>query len=548
MLEFDTFRHDIKDAVLYARISSKAQEKKGMGISSQITYCKQYAGWKGYNVHEVFRDSGITGSRADRDGIKSLLAYLKHNKPKRFVVIVDDISRLARDIRVHLDLRDAIDSCDAILESPSMTFGTDSDGRYFENMQALSAQHHREKNAEQTKKRMQARMVDGYWPFPAVLGYKHERVQGHGKIMVPNEPLAAIIRQVLEGYANDTFATQAEVARFLQSQPAFPKTRYGTVTLEAANRILTRVLYTGYIEMEAWNLPLKKAKHEGLITFETFQRIQDKINGKSKAPARSSLEQDFPLRGYVNCSSCDEPMTACWAKGKVGTLYPYYYCHRKGCENKGRSIRRDHIEHDFETLLAHMQPQKMMVNLVTDMFKQAWQAQNDNEILLKKDIQKRLLETDKQITSLLDRIIDADSATVIKAYEKKIDSLEKEKLILTEKIENKAKNTMPFGESFKLTLNFLTSPYNIWKNGNLSHKRTVLKMVFSDRLTYCRKTGFQTPKTSCIFKALQPKNNGESQMADRAGFEPAIRSPVYTLSRRAPSTARPPVLKKSPDI
>jgi hypothetical protein len=30
-------------------------------------------------------------------------------------------------------------------------------------------------------------------------------------------------------------------------------------------------------------------------------------------------------------------------------------------------------------------------------------------------------------------------------------------------------------------------------------------------------------------------------MADRAGFEPAIRLPVYTLSRRAPSTTRPPV-------
>src|SRR5690625_1505996 len=30
-------------------------------------------------------------------------------------------------------------------------------------------------------------------------------------------------------------------------------------------------------------------------------------------------------------------------------------------------------------------------------------------------------------------------------------------------------------------------------------------------------------------------------MAERAGFEPAIPLPVYTLSRRAPSTARPPL-------
>ena len=116
------------------------------------TYCKQYAGYKGYTVHRTFKDSGITGSKADRNGIKEMLAFLKNNKNKRFVCLVDDVSRLARDIRVHLDLRDAIDSCYAVLESPAMTFGVDADGRYFENMQALSAMHHREKNAEQTKK------------------------------------------------------------------------------------------------------------------------------------------------------------------------------------------------------------------------------------------------------------------------------------------------------------------------------------------------------------------------------------------------------------
>src|SRR5258707_15797502 len=33
----------------------------------------------------------------------------------------------------------------------------------------------------------------------------------------------------------------------------------------------------------------------------------------------------------------------------------------------------------------------------------------------------------------------------------------------------------------------------------------------------------------------------DTYVAEGAGFEPAIRFPVYTLSRRAPSTARPPL-------
>jgi hypothetical protein len=32
-------------------------------------------------------------------------------------------------------------------------------------------------------------------------------------------------------------------------------------------------------------------------------------------------------------------------------------------------------------------------------------------------------------------------------------------------------------------------------------------------------------------------------LAERAGFEPAIPFPVYTLSRRAPSTTRTPLLR-----
>ena len=221
MLAFDKYSHDLKDAVIYCRISSRAQEKKGMGLQSQETYCRQYAGWKKYNICKVFKDSAISGKCGDREGMKDMLAFLHSHPNKQFVVIVDDISRLARDIRVHLDLRDAIDQCEAVLESPSVTFGNDPDGRYFENVQALNAQHHREKNAEQTKKRQQARLIDGYWPFPASLGYKHEKMHGHGNVMVPQEPLASIIREALEGYASGRFQTQAEVARFLQSQPDF---------------------------------------------------------------------------------------------------------------------------------------------------------------------------------------------------------------------------------------------------------------------------------------------------------------------------------------
>ena len=41
--------------------------------------------------------------------------------------------------------------------------------------------------------------------------------------------------------------------------------------------------------------------------------------------------------------------------------------------------------------------------------------------------------------------------------------------------------------------------------------------------------------------AIRQRVNSHEVMADRQGFEPWRRSPAYTLSRRAPSTTRPPV-------
>ena len=54
----------------------------------------------------------------------------------------------------------------------------------------------------------------------------------------------------------------------------------------------------------------------------------------------------------------------------------------------------------------------------------------------------------------------------------------------------------------------------------LSERRCALDLAFSDRLTYCRKQGFRTPKTSIVFRALEDIGTGNFKMAEGMGFEP----------------------------
>ncbi|MDB6178053.1 hypothetical protein PAF17_11120 [Paracoccus sp. Z330] len=63
----------------------------------------------------------------------------------------------------------------------------------------------------------------------------------------------------------------------------------------------TRVIYAGYIEAPNWNVSLHMAQHERLVGFETFEKIQARLKGTAKAPARKNINENFPLRGFMLC-------------------------------------------------------------------------------------------------------------------------------------------------------------------------------------------------------------------------------------------------------
>ena len=209
-------------AVVYCRVSSAKQTKQGDGLDSQETRCREYAKFKGYEVVSVFTDD-MSGSLAARPGMQAMLSFLRKHRKNSHVVIIDDISRLARGLEAHLKLRSEIGGAGGILQSPSIEFREDSDSQLVENLLASVSQHQRQKNGEQTVNRMRSRIMNGYWVFQAPLGYRYERTSGHGKMLVRDEPRASILQEALESYASGRFQTQVEVKRFLENQPAWPK-------------------------------------------------------------------------------------------------------------------------------------------------------------------------------------------------------------------------------------------------------------------------------------------------------------------------------------
>ena len=501
-------------AAIYLRVSDPKQVERGDGLQSQERTCRDFAERKGYEVVRVFQDV-LTGERADRPGIREVKAYLRRHRGT--ILIVDHANRLGRDLLGYLLLRADIENLGGILQSPVMEFRQDSSSQLVENVVASVSQYQRQHNAEQTKNRMHARALNGFWGFQAPVGYRYEKT-GRGKLLVRDEPVASIVREALEGYASGRFETQAEVMHFLQQHPLFPKDARGIVRHQRVTVLLNQCLYAGYLEVPRWNIALRPAQHEPLISFETYQAIQQRLSGGVYAPRQRNLNDDFPLRGFVVCADCGTPLTACWSKGSH-SRHPYYLCPKRGCASYGKSIRRAHIEGEFEDVLKALTPSETLFQLTVKLFKGLWKHRGAQVQDQSKALAAELAKVDQQVAQLLERILDASLPSVIAAYENRIRALEEKKLLINEKMANAGHPNKNFDKALRTALVFLSSPWNIWDSGQLEERRTVLKLAFSDRLQYKRNEGFRTADLALPFKMLAEISGSQEMMARPKRFE-----------------------------
>ncbi len=514
----------VNKAVVYVRVSSRKQQSTGDGLGSQEATCRTYASGQGYEVDEVFREV-LSGGASDRPAMKSLLAYLRQHKMEGRYVIVDDISRFSRGHEAHWALRKELERAGGFLCSPKMEFGNTANHRLVEGVMVTISQHHRELNAEQVQDRMFGRLLNGYWPFAAPVGYRQERVSGHaGRVMVRDEPVASIIQEALEGYASGRFETQTEVKRFLESQPAFPKKMRdgsGEVRYPVVYILLTKLIYAGYVEYKNWGVSAQKGRHEPLISLETYERIQERLHGKPKAAIRSDTNADFPLRGTVCCEACGKPMCAAWSRSKTGARHGYYFCfQKKACVRSRKSIRRADIEGAFEVLLQQLTPTPRLVELARSMFSEAWRQKTAQVGELAATCKREIGRIEREVGKLVDLIVNTESVELTKVLERKVTALERQKLRFEEQLAQSSRAPGSFDELFELAVQFLSKPYDLWRSGSLVMRKLVLRLTFADRLVWSASGGFRTPETTLPFKLLASFRDGNSRVVSPMGFEP----------------------------
>ena len=510
-------------AVIYCRVSSEKQVRNGDGLNGQEKRCRDYADIHRHKIIDVFKDAAKSGGSVDRPAFFEMLERIKSSK-ECVTVIIDDLSRLARDVSIHRSFKSLIIKNGGRLQCVNMDLNDSPEGQFIETIIAATGELEKEQNKLRVKGRQKSRLEAGYWVFNNPVGYKFTFDSVHGKILMPDEPSASIIRQAFEKYASDVLITQKDVVYFLRDKVLVnSKGNVQKVSFEDVKRIFKRPIYAGMIEYEAWDISRREGRHEGLVSIKVFNEVQKKLNSK-KTVYKCSREEDFPLRNYIICSECGRNLTGAWTTGR-NNKYSYYRClNTKTCSIKSKSVATGHVEGEFIKLLDSVQLKPQVISLAKRITEEVYNIKMVGFRERHNEQRNAVRNVEVEISSVLDKLMACSSKAVITRLEQEIDKLSLQKVCLEQELLDVKSEPVSLDVSIGRVMDFIGSPREYWESGDLSQKRLVQTLMFTRPIEYSKDNGFGTANFSLPFSLLQETSGSNSKLVETAGIEPASAS------------------------
>ena len=246
---------------VYARYSSDRQSPAS--IEDQLRRCREYADKQQWDVlsHHVYTDVELSGAGSDRPGWTRLRAAI-NIKPRPFdVLLVDDTSRLCRNLGENSTFTDEAKFLGLRVVAVSQGIDTENkQAKVLMTFHGLADEIYLEELGSKTHRGLEGRALKGLNTGGRCFGYDSvDEVSVIGADGIPakrrqiNEAEAAVIRRIYQMYADgNSYKGIAKVLNAEHIPP--PRKRRGrtspTWCPSAVREILKRDLYIGQI---VWN-------------------------------------------------------------------------------------------------------------------------------------------------------------------------------------------------------------------------------------------------------------------------------------------------------
>jgi site-specific DNA recombinase len=394
----------IISAVLYARVSSKDQEKEGFSIPAQQKLLRSYAEEKGFNIIDEFIDIE-TAKKAGRTGFTKMLASLRKKTTCR-VILVEKTDRLYRNLKDWVEL-DGMDlDIHLVKEGTILSDASRSSEKFIHGIKVLMAKNYIDNLSEEVKKGMLEKAEQGIWPGPAPLGYINVS-RPDGKRIVDLDPeYSAAAKRLFELYATGQY-TLKELAKDAKANGVVTRKAKKPLQIATIHLILHNPLYKGEF---LWQGKWYQGSHPALVTPKLWERVQDLMAGRGSAGPHQQ-KHNFAFNGLVHCGVCAELGERRLLVGEIQKQkYIYYHCN--ACQRAGRKakfireealgayfvteLRRLHLDTDvldwLKTALrsSHKDEQRFHHAAITRLTKQYAALQRKLDVLYEDRLEGRL--------------------------------------------------------------------------------------------------------------------------------------------------------------
>ena len=260
---------------VYARYSNEKQN--ALTIDQQVRKCREFANTNSLRVLDphIYADEAISGATDDRAGLRRLLSAARE-KPRPFdIVLVDDTSRLSRDLEHSLGIMKQLKFAEIRVVFVSQGFDTSApQSQTLLTVHGLVDSLYLEELAKKTFRGVEQLALNGLHTGGRVFGYRRVPIESnterdsHGRPIIAGVKLAvdpdqaATVRRIFERYAAGD--SMKRIALDLnESSIASPQPQKGRVSQSWCSSSIRHILYNErYRGVVIWGKTVKVRSQE----------------------------------------------------------------------------------------------------------------------------------------------------------------------------------------------------------------------------------------------------------------------------------------------
>ena len=456
-------------AILLARVSSREQQE-GMSIPAQERRLREYAERKNLVVSEVF---AITESstKDTRKEFQKILDIIKKSK-EPIALVADTIDRVQRSFKESVVLEDLRKEGKVeihfIREGLILNLKSNSADILRWDMGVMFARSYVLQLSDNIKRSKEQSARNGVWMGLAPTGYIHSVDEKGYKTIIPDPDLAPFITKMFELYATGGYSLGKLRDELTEMGVRTKKGKPFAVS--QLNKILKKPFYCGRMETK---YGVVDHKYERLISVETFNRVQDIINGYQSKP-KKELTKPFILKGMITCESCGCVVTPEIKKKR----YVYYSCTngKGGC--KRVYVREEKLLKPLMEYFDHISLSEEQIETVTTYLKEIHQSESQfrHESLgtLRREQDKIQRRISQIYDDKLDGLIDE------KLYLEKLKEFKKRQAEILEEMKRHEVADENFHVTANLVLKLASRARELFESSEVDEKRQLLNFVFQN--------------------------------------------------------------------